>query len=237
MEVLNRCKADFGIEIKINKCTKPNMYSYGISAGGAYLANILCGGLLTPSEVILCATHAEDVVSGGFHADNIAPCILGGFTIIRSYEPFEVISIKPPNNLGVIVTIPNITISVREYRAFLPREVSIRDLTFHIGNASCLVYAMMTGDLGLIGRSIKDAVFEPSISHLIPYLKQAEDEAMSHGALASFLSGPSPYIVSFYDSNSYNGNDIATSIGNLYSENGIKCDTWITECGTGCRRI
>ncbi len=239
-EVLRRCGEDFGIEIRIRKGIRPcsGIGSSGASAaGGAYLAHILCGEKLDPTEVVLCAAHAEDVTSGGFHADNVAPCVLGGFTIIRSYEPFEVINIKPPEDLGVVVAMPDVLVPTRESRAVLPKEVSVKDLVFHVGNASCLVYAMMTGDLGLIGRSVKDAVFEPARAHLVPYLKEAESAAMSHGALVSFLGGSGPCIISFFDKKYLNGEVIAGSIKSLYSEKGMKCDTWVTECGTGCRRI
>ena len=239
-EVLRRCGADFGIELKIKKGIRPcsGIGSSGASAaGGAYLAHILCGEKLSPTEVVLCAAHAEDVTSGGFHADNVAPCILGGFTIIRSYEPFEVISIKPPEDLGIVVAMPDVLVPTKESRMVLPREVPVKDLVFHVGNASCLVYAMMSGNLPLIGRSVKDAVFEPARAHLVPHLKEVEDAAMSHGALVSFLGGSGPCIISFYDKNLRNGGSIADSIRALYADNGMKCDTWVTDCGTGCRRL
>ena len=239
-ETLRRCGADFGLEIRIKKGIRPcsGIGSSGASAaGGAYLAHLFCGEKLTPKEVVMCAAHAENVTSGGFHADNVAPCILGGFTIIRSYEPFEVVSITPPDNLGVVVAMPDVLVATRESRAVLPSEVSIKDMVFHIGNASCMVYAMMTGDLGLIGRSVQDAVFEPARAKLVPYLKEAEAAAMSHGALVSFLGGSGPCIISFYDKSTHAGETIAQSIRDMYSDNGMKCDTWITECGSGCRRI
>jgi len=239
-EVLRRCNVDFGIEIKIKKGIRPcsGIGSSGASAaGGAYLAHLLCEEKLSTSELILCAAHAEDVTSGGFHADNVAPCILGGFTIIRSYEPFEVIKITPPKDLGVVVALPGVMVPTIESRKVLPKEVSVKDLVFHVGNASTLVYGMVTGDLKLIGRSVKDAVFEPARTHLVPLLKEAESTAMSHGALISFLGGSGPCVMSFYDKNTHDGNIIAKSIKDLYSNNGIGCDTWITECGEGCRRI
>jgi homoserine kinase len=239
-EVLKRCNADFGIEIKVKKGIRPcsGIGSSGASAaGGAYLAHLLCGEKLSTSELILCAAHAEDVTSGGFHADNVAPCILGGFTIIRSYEPFEVIKITPPKDLGVVVALPDVMVPTIESRKVLPKEVSVKDLVFHVGNASTLVYGMVTGDLKLIGRSVKDAVFEPARTHLVPLLKDAESVAMSHGALISFLGGSGPCVMSFYDKNTHDGNIIAKSIKDLYSSNEIDCDTWITECGEGCRRI
>lgn len=98
-EVLKRSGADFGMEVRIHKGIRPGsgMGSSGASAaGGAYLAHVLSGEKLPVNEVILCAAMAEGYTSGTIHADNVAPCILGGFTIIRSYEPFEVLKVEPP---------------------------------------------------------------------------------------------------------------------------------------------
>ncbi len=239
-QVLKRCGADFGIELRIKKGIRPcsGMGSSGASAaGGAVLANILCGEKLSPTQMILCAAHAEDVISGGLHADNVSPCILGGFTVIRSYEPFDVIRIEPPKNLGMVVALPDIMVATSDARKVLPHEVSIKDLVFHVGNASTMVYGMMTGDLGIISRSVKDAVFEPARARLVPFLKEAEKEAVSNGALVSFLGGSGPCIMSFYDSNTNIGGAIAEKVKAVYTDNGIKCDTWVTKPGVGCKRI
>jgi homoserine kinase len=238
--VLDRCGADFGIEIKIKKGIRPGsgIGSSGASAGGgAYLANILCGEKLSKQEVVLCAAHAEDVTSGGLHADNVAPCILGGFTVIRSYEPFEVISIVPPENLGVVLALPDIIVYTVDSRKVVPTEVSMKDMTYQIGNAASLVYAMQTGDLPLIGRSVKDIIVEPARTHLVPFLKEAEKLAITHGALTSFLGGSGPCVITFFDKSTHNGEIIADEIKKLYAKNGMKCDTWVTECGTGCKRL
>ncbi|MDR0887874.1 MAG: homoserine kinase [Candidatus Methanoplasma sp.] len=239
-EVVRRSGADFGIEMKIKKGIRPcsGIGSSGASAaGGAYLANVMCGNKLSPVEVILCAAHAEEVLSGGFHADNVAPCILGGFTIIRSYEPFEVSKIEPLKDLGVVIAMPDVLVSTSDSRKVLPKDVTVKDLVFHVGNASTLVYALMTSDLNLIGRSVKDAVFEPARAHLVPYLKEAEAAATSHGALVSFLGGSGPCVIAFYDKKTHSGQVIADSMQAVYTENNMKCDTWITDCGSGCRRI
>ena len=239
-EVLRRCGAEFGIEIKIKKGIRPcsGIGSSGASAaGGAYLAHLLCGEKLTQNELVLCAAKAEDVTSGGLHADNVAPCILGGFTMIRSYEPFEVVRIEPPKDLGVVVAMPDVMVSTMESRKVLPQTVSVKDLVFHVGNASCLVHAMETGDIGLLGRAVKDAVFEPARTHLVPFLKEAEAVAMSLGAKASFLGGSGPCVISFFSKKTDNGDAIAKGIKKMYAKNDMKCDTWVTEWGPGCRRL
>lgn len=239
-EVLRRSGEKFGIEFRIRKGIRPGsgMGSSGASAaGGAYLAHLMCGEKLSENEVVLCAAHAEDVTSGGFHADNVAPCIMGGFTVIRSYEPFEMISIKPPENLGLVVALPDIYVETKEARKVIPKEVSLKYLVYHAGNAACLVHGMDTGDLKLIGRSVQDLVSEPYRAHFVPHLKEAESAAMSHGALASFLGGSGPCVMSFYDKNTHKGDIIAESVKAVFIEAGIGCDTWVTDCGEGCRRI
>ena len=238
-EVLRRTGADFGIEIKIKKGIRPGsgIGSSGASAaGGAYLAHVLTGEKLTPTEVVLCAAHAENVTSGGFHADNVAPCILGGFTIIRSYEPFEVISIRPPEDLGIVIAMPDVVVYTADSRKVLPAEVSVRDLVFHVGNASSMVHGMEVGDVDLIGRSVKDAVFEPARTPLVPYLKDAEKAAMAAGAKASFLGGSGPCIISFFKKSEKNGERIAAAVKKVYNDNDMKCDTWVTTWGEGCKR-
>lgn len=239
-EVLRRAGADFGVEVRITKGIRPGsgMGSSGASsAGGAYLGHVLTGEKLPINDIILCAASAEGHTSGTKHADNVAPCILGGFTIIRSYEPFEVLKVVPPKNLGLVVALPDVVVLTAESRGVLPEHVKIKDLVYHTGHASSLVYAMMAGDLGLIGRSVADAVFEPARAKLIPHLKDAEKEAMAHGALASFLGGSGPCVMSFYDKDTHKGEIIAEAVKKVFSENGLKCDVWVTDCGTGCRRL
>jgi len=238
--VLEKCGAGFGLELKIKKGIRPcsGIGSSGASAaGGAYLAHLICGEKLTSNQLVMCAAMAEDVTSGGLHADNVAPCILGGFTMIRSYEPFEVVRIEPPKDLGVVVAMPDVMVSTKEARAVLPAEVSVKDLVFHVGNASCLAHGMGSGDIELIGRSAKDVVFEPARAHLVPYLKDAESVAMSLGASASFLGGSGPCVISLFDKKKLDGTAIADGIKEMYSDNGMRCDTWVTEWGNGCRRL
>jgi homoserine kinase len=100
-----------------------------------------------------------------------------------------------------------------------------------------MVHAMHTGDIDLIGRSVRDAVFEPARSHLVPHLKDAERIAMENGAVASFLGGSGPCIISFFKKSVGNGQRIADAIREMYTQNNMHCDTWVTEWGSGCRRL
>ena len=231
---------DFGIEVKITKAIRPcsGMGSSGASAGGgAYLAHILAGEKRPIKDVIIAAGMAEGSTSGGFHADNVAPCILGGFTIIRSNEPLDVMSVMPPKNLGIVAALPDVMVPTKEARAVLPKEVSLKDMVFHIGHSSSLVYGMMSGDVDLIGRSIADAVIEPARRKLVPHIEEAEKAALANGAVSSCIGGSGPCILSLFNKDKTDGKAIAEAVEKVYSDNGMKCETWITNCGLGCRRI
>lgn len=239
-EVLKLAGADFGIEIRIRKGIRPcsGIGSSGASAaGGAYLAYVMTGERLPLTDVVYCAAKAEGWTSGGIHADNVAPCILGRFTIIHSYDPFEVFTIAPPEDLGIVAALPDVLVPTAESRKVLPASVGIKDLVFHVGHATSLVHALHTGDIDLIGRSVRDAVFEPARSALVPHLKEAEKAAMDNGAMVSFLGGSGPAVIAFFKKSEGNGQRIADAIRKVYSDNGMHCDAWVTSWGTGCRRL
>ena len=239
-EVLKRAGADFGIELRIKKGIRPcsGIGSSGASAaGGAYLAHVMTGEKLPIQDVVYCAAKAEGHTSGGIHADNVAPCIMGGFTIIHSYDPFEVFSIEPPKDLGIVAVLPDVMVKTADSRKVLPDRVPIKDLVFHVGHATSLVHALHTGDMDLIGRSVKDAVFEPARAKLVPHLKEAEKAAMNNGAMVSFLGGSGPSIITFFKKSEGNGQRIADAIRKVFDDNNMHCDTWVTTWGTGCRRL
>lgn len=239
-EYLKLVGEDFGIEFKITKAIRPcsGMGSSGASAGGgAYLAHILAGEKHPIQKVVIAAAKAEGWTSGGFHADNVAPCILGGFTIVRSNDPLDVMSVMPPKNLGIVAALPDVLVPTKEARAVLPKEVALKDMVFHIGHSSSLVYGMMSGDIDLIGRSIADAVIEPARRKLVPHIEKAEKAAVANGAVSSCIGGSGPCILSFFNKDVTDGKAIADAVRKVYSDNGMHCDTWITNCGPGCRRI
>lgn len=240
--VLDEMGADFGIEVKIHKGIRPcsGIGSSGASAaGGAYLAYVMTGEKMPMDRLIMCAAQSEKHTSGAVHCDNVAPCILGGFTIIPSYDPFEVLRIEPPEDLGLVVTLPDVMVATADARKVLPKEVPVKDLVFHTGHASAMVYGMMKGDLELIGRSVRDAVFEPARKHLVPHLAEAEKAAVDAGALTSFLGGSGPAIMAFYDrkKGEEQGRRIADAVKRVFDDAGMEADVWVTVCGTGCRRI
>lgn len=238
-KVLEAAGADFGLSISVVKGVRPcsGMGSSGASAaGGAYAANLLLKGPLAPNQLVACAASGEEASSGSFHADNVAPSLLGGFTIVRSYDPLDVVRVEPPARLGVVAALPDVLVPTKEARGLVPDRVPLKSMVFHVGHASSLAVAMAQGDLGLVGRSLRDVVVEPARAPLVPHLREAEAAAMRAGALASFLGGSGPCVASFFDKGRSDGRAIAEAVREVYRSSGIECATWVTSWGQGCRR-
>jgi homoserine kinase len=170
------------------------------------------------------------------YADNVAPCLLGGFTIIRSYSPLDVIRISPPERLGVVAVLPDVIVSTKEARAALPSQVDLRKMVFQVGHAASLSAGMSLGDIDLIGRSVADAVAEPSRMRLVPHLEKAEKAARGAGAIAAFLGGSGPCVAALFDRSSMDGRQIAEAVKDAYEMEGVSSEAWVTSWGNGCRR-
>ncbi|MCX6651424.1 MAG: homoserine kinase [Methanomassiliicoccales archaeon] len=239
-KVLKVSKADFGIVMKINKGIRPasGMGSSGASAaGGAYAANLLLEKPLNTNQLICCASFGEEASSGSRHADNAAPALMGGFTIIRSYEPMDVIHLEPPKNLGIVASLPEFAVPTREARKKVPLKVPMVDVIHQVGHASSLVAGMVLGDLDMIARSIEDVIVEPARAPLVPFLKEAEKAAVDAGAMAAFLGGSGPCVAAFYNMDKVDGLDIAHAVQNFYEKRGVETFCWVTSVGEGCKLV
>ena len=175
------------------------------------------------------------MTSGSFHADN-SDGVMGGLTIVKSYEPFRILRMDVPDNFGV-VTMPDILVDTKEARKALPVNVPLKSMVFEVGNAASLVLGMCRGDIALVGDSMRDIVVEPARASLNPHLLEAEQAALSAGAAGAFLGGSGPCMIAIYDRSAGDGQAIASAVCEVYSSNGISSDTWITHAGQGCRRL
>ena len=240
LAVLEGAKADFGVVLKIRKGIRPcsGIGSSGASAaGGAFATNLLLERPRQLEEWVRCAAQAEQVTSVSVHADNVGPAVMGGLTIVKSYEPFRILRMDAPEDLGVVVTMPDVLVDTKEARKVLPQNVPLKSMVFEVGNAASLVLGMCRGDIALIGDSRRDIVVEPARASLNPHLLEAEQAAIEAGAAGAFLGGSGPCMIAIYDRSSGNGEAIASAVREVYSTNGIDSETWITHAGQGCRRL
>ncbi|HEY4154152.1 MAG TPA: homoserine kinase, partial [Puia sp.] len=131
--------------------------------------------------------------SGVKHADNIAPCIYGGITLIRSIFPLDIIPITPPP-LFVTVVHPQIEVRTSDAREILRKEVLLKDAIRQWGNIAGLVAGLMKQDYELIGRSLEDVIIEPVRSILIPGFDEMKKLCRAAGAIGGGISGSGPSV-------------------------------------------
>jgi homoserine kinase len=191
------------IDVKILKKIYPGSgigSSAASSAAAAFGMNELFDRPLSEKDVVLCAMEGENLASGGYHADNAAPALMGGIVLIRGYEPLDLIKIPAPENFYSAVIHPQIVVSTKEARAVLPKAVPMHDAITQWGNVGGLVAGLYTGDMGLIGRAMQDCVAEPYRKGFIPGFDALREKVLAAGALAMNISGSGPSVFALCDS-------------------------------------
>lgn len=187
---------NIGFEIKINKLIKPGSgvgSSAASSAGVVVGANYLLGNIFTKDDLVRFAMNGEKVASGVKHADNIAPCIFGGVTLVRSIFPLEIVALPSPA-LFVTIVHPQIEVRTADARSILRQQILLKDAIKQWGNIAGLVAGLMKGDYDLIGRSLEDVIIEPVRSILIPGFDALKLACKNAGALGGGISGSGPSI-------------------------------------------
>ena len=183
-------------EVKINKLIKPGSgvgSSAASSAGAVVGANYLLGTIFSKDDLVRFAMNGEKVASGVKHADNIAPCIFGGVTLVRSIFPLEVVALPSPQ-LHVTIVHPQIEVRTSDARSILKQQVLLKDAIKQWGNIAGLVAGLMKSDYDLIGRSLEDVIIEPVRSILIPGFDDLKKACKQAGALGGGISGSGPSI-------------------------------------------
>ena len=196
LSVMEKMDNKIGFEVTIEKHIKPGSgigSSAASAAGAAVAANHLLGNIFSSDEVVQFAMNGEKLASGVKHADNIAPCILGGISLIRSIHPLDIVSIPAPD-LFVTVVHPQIEVRTSDARQILRQQVLLKDAIKQWGNIAGLVAGFMKNDLDLIGRSLEDVIIEPIRSILIPGFDEVKAKCKEAGALGGGISGSGPSI-------------------------------------------
>ena len=183
-------------EVKINKRIKPGSgvgSSAASSAGAVVGANYLLGNIFSKDDLVRFAMNGEKLASGVKHADNIAPCIFGGVTLVRSIFPLEIVTLPSPE-LFVTIVHPQIEVRTADARSILRQKVLLKDAIKQWGNIAGLVAGLMKSDYDLIGRSLEDVIIEPVRSILIPGFDALKLSCKQAGALGGGISGSGPSI-------------------------------------------
>ncbi len=190
--------AKVGVEIELHK-HMPIGSGLGSSAAstvaGIFAINVMLGNPLTKEELLPFCVEGERLACGTGHADNVAPALYGGITLIRGNQPLDVISIPSPPELVAAVVFPQVDVPTRDARQLIKDKVLLKDAVTQWGNIAGLVAGLFQEDYDLIARSMKDILIEPTRAILIPEFYEMKAIAMENGALAFGISGSGPSVV------------------------------------------
>ena len=188
IEMLKSIDEEIGFEILIRKNIKPGsgLGSSAASATGAVIAaNHLLANHYSNEDLVRFAMNGEKLATGVKHADNVAPCIYGGITLVRSVFPLDIITLPAPN-LFVTVVHPQIEVRTADARQILKQKVLLKDAIKQWGNIAGLVAGFINGDYDLIGRSLEDVIIEPVRSILIPGFDEVKKRSKERTASKKF---------------------------------------------------
>jgi homoserine kinase len=230
-KMLHTANANFGIELTIHKGFSPGSglgSSAASAAGAAFGANQLLGNIYSTLELTKFAMFGEEVACGTQIADNVAAAIYGGFVLVRSYEPLEIIKLPVPSELRVVAIHPQIAIKTKDARAVLPTKITLKDAVTQWANVGGLISGLYTDNYKLISNSLVDVVAEPARKTLIPFFDEVKNSALNAGALGAGISGSGPTIFALCK-----GDEIAKkvyqSIQENYKNTGIDFEMFISK--------
>ena len=238
LAMLERKSSGFGVEIEIDKRIKPGSgigSSAASAAGAAFGMNLILGEVFSQNELIEFAMLGEKLASGVAHADNVAPCITGGFALVRSYEPLDVIRIESPDELYVTILHPQIEVKTSDSRRVLKKELPLKTAVKQWGNIASLISALHTSDYELLGRSLEDIIIEPIRSVFIPLFYEVKQAAKDAGTLGSGISGSGPSIFAL-SKGLETATKAAEAMKKVYAQTDIEFDIHVSKIATtGCR--
>jgi len=220
-----------GFDIEIFKNIKPGS---GIGSSGAssvssvFAINELLGNPYSKFDLIRFAMKGEELSSASMHADNVAPAILGGFNLVKSIFPLEVLQIPTPSDLCAVIIHPQIEIKTSDSRSLLPSKVLLSDATKQLSSLGSLVHALHLSDYKLIGSCLKDYLIEPHRSKLIPCFDELKTNAIESGALGCSISGSGPSVFALTKGLKI-ANKVEKSFSSIYEKTNISYETYVSK--------
>lgn len=231
LALLAETDSEYGFEIEIDKRIKPGSgigSSAASSAGTVWAINELLGKPFNNTDLVRFAMEGERLATGVPHADNVAPALFGGFTLVRSYDPLDIICVNTPSELFATVIHPQIEVKTSDAREILKTTVPLKDAIQQWGNVGGLISGLYTEDYELIGRSLKDVIIEPIRSILIPAFDAVKQQSMKAGALGCGISGSGPSIFAL-SKGEETANNVAKAMKAVYEKVGIEYDVHVSK--------
>jgi homoserine kinase len=209
------------------------------SVAGALAVHELFDRPLTPRALLMAALEGERSASGSPHADNVAPSLLGGLVLVRSYSPLDVVQLPVPPSLWVVVVHPHCQVSTSAARSLVAeRTFTLPQAVRNLGNLGAFVAAVHSGDLELLARSVHDELVEPARAHLIPGFHQVKSAALEAGALGCSIAGSGPSVFAFSEDEGRAGRLAGVMRDAFRSAGKLNSDIFVSQGNAaGARRV
>ncbi|MBP2833539.1 homoserine kinase [Aquimarina sp. U1-2] len=232
--LLRQYDQNIGATIEIYKKIKAGSgigSSAASSAGAVWAVNYLLGRPFTKQQLVSFAMEGEKLASGNAHADNVAPALFGGFTLVRSYHPLDIIKLNTPKDIVMTIIHPQIEVKTSDSRSVIKNKISLQKAIQQWGNVGGFVAGLCTNDYQLIGRSLEDVIIEPLRSILIPEFEKVKNIALEKGALGCGISGSGPSIFALSKGLQVAKN-VAEGIDHVYKKTGLEFDIHVSKINT-----
>ena len=232
-------EVDFGVDIEIYKNFKPGSglgSSAASASGSAFAINQLLGNRYSNLELTKFAMQGEVAACGSAIADNVAAAIYGGFILVRSYEPLDIVEIPSPSELVATVIHPQIEVKTKDARKVIKPEMPVKTAIAQWANVGGLISGLHTSDFDLISRSLVDHVAEPARKHLIPHFDEVKKAAIENGALGAGISGSGPSIFAL-SKGVETANNVAEAMNTVYKSKGIDYKIYISRISSQGTKI
>ena len=221
--MIDEAKPNFGIDMQLFKKVKPGSglgSSASSSAGAAFGVNQLLGKPFSNLELTEFARLGEKAACGSPIADNVAAAIYGGFILVKSYDPLEIVKLPVPKELWVTVIHPQIEIKTEDARNAIHPTVTVANAVKQSANLAGLISGLYTDDYELISRSLEDVIAEPFRKKLIPHFDAIKTEGLKAGALGVGISGSGPTIFALSKGEQI-AEKVAETMRNIYQNTAI----------------
>ncbi len=229
-KMLSEANADFGVQLTIHKGFFPGSglgSSAASAAGAAFGANQLLGNIYSELELTKFAMYGEEVACGSPIADNVSAAIYGGFVLVRSYNPLEIVKLPVPSELRVVAIHPQIEVKTKDARDVLPKKIALKNAVTQWANVGGLVAGLYSDNYELISNSLEDIIVEPVRKTLIPFFDEVKDAAIKAGALGAGISGSGPTIFAICKGDD-NAKEVYNAIEKSYRNKGIDFEMFIS---------
>jgi len=221
--------AGLGVDLKVMKGV-PLQSGMGSSAASAVAAVVAVNALLEaplPVESLLpFALEGEKFASGGLHADNVAPSLLGGLVLCPQVLLPEVIRLPVPNGVSAVLLHPDLQVNTAQARRGLAKGYSMQQWLEQQGLLAGFIAACAASDIELIRRTLRDVIIEPQRSSKVPCFDAVKAAAMRAGALGCSLSGSGPSMFALCVS--MDARNIASAMEQASRTQGIGCQSWVS---------